>query len=485
MSNKTLPSAQRPEKKGGKFIPALCNILGTLILVLVILIALPLSLPRFFGYEIFHVVSGSMEPAIPVDSVVYVEPVDPLDVEPEDVIAFWDNGTAVTHRVMENHTFMGEFITKGDANEQEDINPTPYSALIGRVRIHFPVLGQFMTLFASNVGKGYLLCLAACGVMFNMLAGRMREHGRERVRKADAEAARSVPAPEKEAPRTGSAPHRKRRKKKTVRAVLAIILSAAFIFSGATVAVVKHQYKVSRQLYSDAAAQFTSQAAAIPQGEQFVPPPVQEGAPVEERLPEAAPITVNFDALREVNPDVVGWIFCPDTVINYPIVQGEDDEHYLTHSYDDRFNASGAIFVEAENRRGFVDSNSIIYGHHMNDNSMFATLDRWQNQSYMDEHPVMWILTPEQDYKVLLFSSYTTSATSDTYVAYPEPSTDFENYIKIAALYSEAKADVELNPYSHYVVLSTCAYVFNQARSVVHGRMVPVSSAGGLPMAEE
>ena len=67
----------RPEKRGGKFIPALCSILGTLILLAVILGALPLALPRLFGYEAYSVVSGSMEPALPVGSVVYVEPADP------------------------------------------------------------------------------------------------------------------------------------------------------------------------------------------------------------------------------------------------------------------------------------------------------------------------------------------------------------------------------------------------------------------------
>ena len=179
MKSETLRSSQRPGKTGGKFFPALCNFLGTLILILVILTCLPLTVPRLLGYDIFDVVSGSMEPEIPVGSVVYVEQISPEKVEAGDVIAFWRDGTVVTHRVVENRFVVGEYITKGDANEAEDINPTRYDDLVGRVKLHIPVIGALMTLLASNVGKIYMLCLAACGVMFNILAGRIRDRQRE------------------------------------------------------------------------------------------------------------------------------------------------------------------------------------------------------------------------------------------------------------------------------------------------------------------
>lgn len=182
MTSKTLRSPQRPGKTGGKLFPALCSFLGTLILILVILTCLPLTVPRLLGYDIFSVVSGSMAPEIPVGSVVYVERVAPEDVKAGDVIAFWRDGSVVTHRVVENRFVVGEYITKGDANEAEDINPTQYADLVGRVKFHFPMLGQAMTLLASRVGKAYLLCLAACGVMFNILASRIRDRRREAER---------------------------------------------------------------------------------------------------------------------------------------------------------------------------------------------------------------------------------------------------------------------------------------------------------------
>lgn len=165
--------------RGGKLVPALCNLLGTLILILVIASCLPLTLPRLFGYEIYEVVSGSMEPEIPVGSVIYVAAAQPEEIQAEDVIAFRSGQTVITHRVVTNRMLDGEFVTKGDANEQEDMNAVPYADLIGRVEHHFPIVGRLMVVYTGTVGKVYVICFAACGAMLNMLAGRLRERNRE------------------------------------------------------------------------------------------------------------------------------------------------------------------------------------------------------------------------------------------------------------------------------------------------------------------
>ena len=183
MAEKRKPSARRPVKKGGKFFPALCNIIGTLILIAVIATSLPLTVPRLLGFEIYSVVSGSMEPALPMGSIVYVEHVEPETVEPGDIIAYNVDGSVITHRVMENHFVEGEYVTKGDANEKEDFSNVHYRDLIGRVKYHFPVIGHYLMLYSQQVTKVYLLALAACGVMFNMLAGSIRKKNEEKFRR--------------------------------------------------------------------------------------------------------------------------------------------------------------------------------------------------------------------------------------------------------------------------------------------------------------
>lgn len=172
-------SSEGSSTSGGRrprrLLPAFCNVAGTLMLVCVILSCLPLTIPRFLGYEIYTVVSGSMEPAIPVGSAVYVAETAPEEIQDGDVIAFVSEGSVVTHRVVRNRLVEGEFVTRGDANDAEDMHPIDYEDLIGRVEYHVPFIGQLMVLYTGTVGKIYVICFAACGAMLNMLAGRLRD----------------------------------------------------------------------------------------------------------------------------------------------------------------------------------------------------------------------------------------------------------------------------------------------------------------------
>ena len=180
MSRNPVPTARRSSGSVSAF---LCNLIGTLMLLTVILSSLPLAVPRLLGYEVYGVVSGSMEPTIPTGSVIYVETVEPVAIEKGDIIAFGKDGDVVAHRVSENRFVEGKFITKGDANALQDFESVPYSSLIGRVARSLPYVGRYMMLYASSVGKAYALCFAGCGVLFNILAGRMRERQRERLRR--------------------------------------------------------------------------------------------------------------------------------------------------------------------------------------------------------------------------------------------------------------------------------------------------------------
>ena len=188
MKTRKSPPEQRYKNQGGKHIPALFfNIIGTLILLMIIAAFFPLTVPRVMRYQIYHVVSGSMTPAIPKNSVVYVKDVEPETVEDGDVIAFQREESVITHRVLENRFVVGEFVTKGDANTAEDLNPVPYDAYIGKVTLHIPALGGIMALLSSDVGKIYMLLLLASGAMLNILAARMREHQKLQLKQEEDE----------------------------------------------------------------------------------------------------------------------------------------------------------------------------------------------------------------------------------------------------------------------------------------------------------
>lgn len=173
--NYQVPEGYDEKKGGGVFIPALCNLAGILILLSVIAVYLPITAAHIKGAEIYNVVSGSMEPEIPVGSMIFVESAEPETVQEGDVIAFRSRDSVISHRVVKNRVGEGEFITKGDANEENDMNPVKYGELIGRVSWHCPVVGGLLEVCTSTVGKVYAICFAGCGAMLNILARRLRQ----------------------------------------------------------------------------------------------------------------------------------------------------------------------------------------------------------------------------------------------------------------------------------------------------------------------
>lgn len=157
---------------------AVCNITGGLLLVLVILLCVPLTVPRLFGCQIYTVVSGSMEPAIPTGSIVYVKGTEASEVNKDDVIAFYsdnDSGAIITHRVVKNQVVSGRFITKGDANEKEDVTPVDYDNLIGKVVLSVPVLGSLLAIMTEPAGKIAAECLIAAAIILRIIAERLQK----------------------------------------------------------------------------------------------------------------------------------------------------------------------------------------------------------------------------------------------------------------------------------------------------------------------
>lgn len=169
---------QLEEKEKHSRAGALCSGFGLALLVLVILLCLPLTVPRLLGYELYAIVSGSMEPAIPVGSVVYAKQTSPEDIEAGDVIVFYgghDSTTIITHRTVENHREEQELLTKGDANEGNDMLPIAYHNLIGKVEQSIPLLGFLLPLVTEASGKLYLAGILGAGVLFRVLGSRLKE----------------------------------------------------------------------------------------------------------------------------------------------------------------------------------------------------------------------------------------------------------------------------------------------------------------------
>lgn len=171
---------------------------------------------------------------------------------------------------------------------------------------------------------------------------------------------------------------------------------------------------------------------------------------------------------------MVGWIFFPNTVINYPVVQGTDNQYYLQHLVDGTYNANGCLFVDYKNQQDFEDDNILIYGHHMNSGKMFASLVKYQTQSYYDAHPTVYLLTPEKTYRVEIFAGYISTADSEAYKITLCDRKEKIEWLKELFHKSDFDADVTVYPEDTIVTFSTCEYSFQNARYVVHGRLVEI-----------
>lgn len=190
---------------------------------------------------------------------------------------------------------------------------------------------------------------------------------------------------------------------------------------------------------------------------------------------------VDWKALKKVNPDVQGWLYQKGTVINYPVVQGTDNDTYLHTRFDKQWSGGGTLFVDCRMEKDFKGFNSIIYGHHMKDGSMFRSIRGYTKEDgYYDKHKTLELATPHGNYHLVVFSAFITKATDeDTYkMTYDEA--EKQAYIDRAWERSElpiTRDSVDVTKNDRLVTLSTCAYDYEEARYIVMCKMVPWTKA--------
>lgn len=255
--------------------------------------------------------------------------------------------------------------------------------------------------------------------------------------------------------------------KKSILAFFALCFVAVAVFSLLQLSSIASTYREGAQGY-EALAQFVTDSP----GQSSAGADLQEASRGD--LASSFP-RVDFAGLSAINPNVAAWLILEDTQINCPVVQGADNTFYLNHTFDGTRNSVGALFIDSNNTPGFADQNTIIYGHHMKDGSMFAILQQYQSQAFFEAHPHMRLLTPEGNYLVELFAAYATDVTANSWRRTFGDEADFTSWIAEAKDRSDFVSDVDVRPSDRVVTLSTCSYVFDNARYVVLGRLVPVT----------
>lgn len=233
--------------------------------------------------------------------------------------------------------------------------------------------------------------------------------------------------------------------------------------------------------YTESAGAYEDLASLVELPEQTEAPEddTTETEPAGEEPSVVLPV-VDFEALRETGPDIIGWLTLPDTPVNYPVTQADDNEYYLHHLYDGTYNKVGCLFADYENKADFSDRNTIIYGHNMRDGSMFAALNEYDEQSYFDTHKQMYLVTPEGGYLCEIFAAFVAkpsesgSDTSPWRLSWKDDGS-YTTWLTAMAERSVVETDVTVTSSDKVLTLSTCT-PGGASRFIVMAKLVEVNN---------
>jgi sortase B len=182
---------------------------------------------------------------------------------------------------------------------------------------------------------------------------------------------------------------------------------------------------------------------------------------------------IDFEALCKGVPDAIAWLTIDGTKIDYPVVQTDDNQFYVHNSAEKKASKYGAVFLDFRNHGDFSDFYNIIYAHNMANGSMFGTLVRFKQKDFFDRVQTGTLNTPTHDYELQIFACSVTNSTSDYYqsIAFLSPA---EKESHLAYLKKTAKywRDITIGNDDRIVILSTCSYEFDEARTVVLAKLV-------------
>ena len=150
-------------------------------------------------------------------------------------------------------------------------------------------------------------------------------------------------------------------------------------------------------------------------------------------------LIVDHDKLSARNSDYVGWIRIPDSNVNYPVVRATDNDWYLIRSFEGSWNGSGSIFMDFENAADWSDFHTIIYGHHMKNQTMFWYLNQFRYQDVWDSHRTVEIYRSGKVYIYEIFSFYKAQADDDTYkvkFSSDQQSSDWLSFVTSSSMYN-------------------------------------------------
>lgn len=252
--------------------------------------------------------------------------------------------------------------------------------------------------------------------------------------------------------------------KKKLYRLTVVLLTLVLLVSGGYLVWKNLDYRRGVEIYRTA-----SETAGLPPVvTRPAAPAASSPQPDEETDPLAALLaSVDLAALREVNPDVTAWIVIPDTEVSYPVVQSADNAYYLNRTWTRERSAVGAIFMECQCAPDFSGFNTILYGHRMNNESMFGVLKSYNNADFWREHPAVYLVTDSGMSTYEVFAAHEVGIREIVYRLDVEKNGWQQEFIDFCLERSVIDAGVVPAPEDKMLTLSTCTGRGHATRWVV------------------
>ncbi|MDS6415253.1 sortase SrtB [Clostridioides difficile] len=175
--------------------------------------------------------------------------------------------------------------------------------------------------------------------------------------------------------------------------------------------------------------------------------------------------------LSKINSDFKFWLSVENTNINYPVVQSKDNSYYLDKDFYKKDSISGTLFMDYRNK-SIDDKNIIIYGHNMKNKTMFNNLNKFKDADFFKKNNKIKITLNGKEFLYDVFSAYIVESDYDYLKTNFNNESDYQNYINDITSKSLYKSPIKVNSNDKIVTLSTCTYEFDDARMVIHGRLI-------------
>ena len=230
-------------------------------------------------------------------------------------------------------------------------------------------------------------------------------------------------------------------KKKKIRFldVLIVLLLAVFLFSAVMLLRTMREYAKGREEYSTLKEQVTLQTKP------------------DEVTDDWAYLDFDYDSLREINGDFLFWIDIPGTGISYPVVQSTNNDYYLRRTFAGEWNVGGVIFVDYRCSGDLSSPNTVIYGHRMNDGSMFTALRKFVDSSFLEDYSEIHVYRDGEMRIYRVFSCRKTDVFDECYTFYFDDDAQFGTWLRGQAALSAVGTGIVPGPEDRILTLSTCA----------------------------